>query len=98
MNTKLYVGNLTNKTTENDLHTLFSQHAPVTEVQLMVDRTTGCSRGFALVTMATPEGSDAASHALNGRSFQGRVLVVNEMPMANFVGGRTLRRDHRVRY
>lgn len=78
MNTKLYVGNLSYDATENDLQDLFAQHGPVTEVNLMLDRTTGRPRGFAFVTMATKEGADAAVQALNGKEVGGRALTVNE--------------------
>ena len=78
MNTKLYVGNLSYDATENELQDLFAQHGPVTEVNLMLDRTTGRPRGFAFVTMATKEGADAAVQALNGKEVGGRALTVNE--------------------
>ncbi len=88
MNTKLYVGNLSYNTTENDLQDLFSQHGPVTEVNLMQDRATGRPRGFAFVTMATKEGSDAAIAALNGKELDGRALTVNEArPREERAGG-----------
>src|SRR6185503_18561028 len=78
MNTKLYVGNLSFDTTENDLQDLFSKQGPVTEVNLIQDHATGRPRGFAFVTMATPEGAQAAIRALNGAEFGGRALTVNE--------------------
>jgi RNA recognition motif-containing protein len=78
MNTKLYVGNLSYDTTENDLQDLFSQQGPVTEVNLIQDHATGRPRGFGFVTMATPEGAEAAIRALNGADFGGRPLTVNE--------------------
>jgi len=78
MNTKLYVGNLSFDTTENDLQDLFTQHGPVSEVNLITDRMSGRSRGFAFVTMATPEGAQAAIAALAGKDLQGRALTVNE--------------------
>jgi RNA recognition motif-containing protein len=78
MNTKLYVGNLSFDTTENDLQDLFSQHGPVTEVNLITDRMSGRSRGFAFVTMGTPEAAQAAITALSGKDIQGRALTVNE--------------------
>jgi RNA recognition motif-containing protein len=78
MNTKLYVGNLSFDTTENDLQDLFQQHGPVSEVNLITDRMSGRSRGFAFVTMATPEGAQAAVQALSGKELQGRALTVNE--------------------
>jgi cold-inducible RNA-binding protein len=78
MNTKLYVGNLSFDTTENDLQDLFQQHGPVSEVNLITDRMSGRSRGFGFVTMATPEGAEAAIAALAGKEIQGRALTVNE--------------------
>lgn len=78
MNTKLFVGNLAYSVTENDLQDLFSAHGPVTEVNLMLDRNSGRSRGFAFVTMATKEGADAAIQDLHGKSHEGRNLTVNE--------------------
>ena len=78
MNTKLYVGNLSYDTNENDLQDLFTKHGPVTEVNILQDRDTGRARGFGFVTMATPEGAEAAIQALNGTEVQGRALTVNE--------------------
>src|SRR6185503_763202 len=78
MNTKLYGGNLSFDTTQNDLQDLFSQQGPVTEVNLIQDRATGRPRGFGFVTMATPEGAEAAIRALNGAQCGGRPLTVNE--------------------
>jgi len=78
MNTKLYVGNLSFNTTENDLQDAFAAHGPVSEVNLMVDRATGRSRGFAFVTMGTPEAAQAAIGAMHGTRLDGRELTVNE--------------------
>jgi cold-inducible RNA-binding protein len=78
MNTKLYVGNLSFDTTENDLQDLFAGFGPVTEVNLITDRMSGRSRGFAFVTMASPEGAQAAIQGLAGRDVSGRSLTVNE--------------------
>ena len=75
---KLYVGNLSFETTENDLQDLFEQHGPVSEVALMMDRMTGKSRGFAFVTMNDKAQADAAVAALNGQDLNGRALNVNE--------------------
>lgn len=75
---KLYVGNLSFETTENDLQDLFEQHGKVTEVALMMDRTTGRSRGFAFVTMGDATEANAAMAALNGKEVSGRTLTVNE--------------------
>jgi cold-inducible RNA-binding protein len=75
---KLYVGNLAFETTENDLQDLFEQHGTVNEVQLMMDRMTGKSRGFAFITMNDKAQADAAMNALNGQDLNGRALNVNE--------------------
>src|ERR1041385_3512126 len=78
MNTKLFVGNLSFDTTELDLQDLFAQAGPVTEVNIVTDRVTGRPRGFAFVTMATPEGAQAAITQLGGKNVNGRDLTVNE--------------------
>ena len=75
---KLYVGNLSFETTENDLQDLFEQHGTVNEVHLMMDRFTSKSRGFAFVTMNDRAQADAARSALNGHELNGRALAVNE--------------------
>jgi cold-inducible RNA-binding protein len=75
---KLYVGNLSFETTENDLQDLFEQHGTVSQVSLMMDRMTGKSRGFAFVTMNDDTQGRAAMEALNGREVSGRALTVNE--------------------
>src|ERR1700719_2580574 len=78
MSTKLYVGNLSYNTTENELQDLFSQHGPVTGVDLIMDKFSGRPRGFAFVVMETKEGAEAAIAALNGKNLDGRDLTVNE--------------------
>jgi RNA recognition motif-containing protein len=75
---KLYVGNLSFDTTENDLQDLFEKHGQVSEVSLMMDRVTGKSRGFAFVTMNDKTQAEAAIAALNAKDFAGRALTVNE--------------------
>jgi cold-inducible RNA-binding protein len=75
---KLYVGNLSFETTENDLQDLFEQHGKVAEVALMMDRMTGKSRGFAFVTMNDAAEASAAMAAVNGKELNGRTLNVNE--------------------
>ena len=75
---KLYVGNLSFESTENDLQDLFEQHGTVNEVHLMMDKLTGKSRGFAFVTMNDDAQANAAKDALNGRELNGRTLTVNE--------------------
>jgi RNA recognition motif-containing protein len=77
MNNKLFVGNLSFNTTENDLQDTFAAHGTVTETNLMMDRTTGRPRGFGFVTMSTPEEAQKAVEALNGQSLDGRELTVN---------------------
>lgn len=75
---KLYVGNLSFDTTENDLQDLFEQQGQVTEVALINDKMTGRSRGFGFVTMADAAAGKAAIEAFNGKEVQGRALTVNE--------------------
>jgi RNA recognition motif-containing protein len=75
---KLFVGNLSFETTENDLQDLFEKHGQVSEVALMMDRMTGKSRGFAFVTMGDKTQGEAAVAALNGQQVAGRALTVNE--------------------
>ncbi len=75
---KLYVGNLSFDTTENDLQDLFAQYGTVSEAALMQDRMTGRSRGFAFVTMGSASEGEAAISALHGKQVQGRALTVNE--------------------
>ena len=77
MSTKLFVGNLSFKTTENDLHEAFAAHGQVVEANLMMDRMTGRSRGFAFVTMSTPEEAQKAIAAMNGATLGERALTVN---------------------
>jgi cold-inducible RNA-binding protein len=75
---KLYVGNLSFETTENDLQDLFEKHGQVGEVSLMMDRMTGKSRGFAFVTMSDNSQAQAAMAVLNGKEVAGRTLNINE--------------------
>ncbi len=77
MSNKLFVGNLSFDITENDLHDAFAAHGTVTETNLMMDRATGRPRGFAFVTMSTPEEAQKAIDALNGTQLAGRALTVN---------------------
>jgi RNA recognition motif-containing protein len=77
MNNKLFVGNLSFNTTEKDLQDAFAPHGTVAEAKIMTDRTTGRPRGFAFVTMSTPEEAQKAMEALNGHSLDGRALTVN---------------------
>ncbi|HOW67231.1 MAG TPA: RNA-binding protein [Candidatus Paceibacterota bacterium] len=77
-NTKLFVGNLSFETSEMELQDLFAACGPVTEVNIITDRVTQRPRGFAFVTMATPEGAQAAIQQLAGKNVNGRELTVNE--------------------
>jgi cold-inducible RNA-binding protein len=77
MNNKLFVGNLSFDTTENDLQDAFAAHGTVTEANLMMDRTTNRPRGFGFVTMSTDEEAQKAMEALNGKEMGGRALTVN---------------------
>ena len=77
MSTKLFVGNLDFKVTENDLRDAFAAHGTVEEANLVTDRTTGRPRGFAFVTMSSPEEAQKAIDALNGKEMGGRALNVN---------------------
>ena len=78
MGTKLYVGNLSFNTTENELQELFSQAGTVQEVMLMQDKFTGKSRGFAFVTMGSDQEAQNAITQFNGKTVEGRPLTVNE--------------------
>ena len=74
----LYVGNLTWDATADDLLGLFQQHGVVAQAQVITDRETGRSRGFAFVEMSDDAEAQKAIEALNGADFQGRPLTVNE--------------------
>jgi RNA recognition motif-containing protein len=86
-NTKLFVGNISFNTTENDLQDAFAAHGTVLEANLMVDRVSGRPRGFGFVTMSTPEEAQNAINALNGSSVDGRNLTVNEAKPREDRGG-----------
>jgi RNA recognition motif-containing protein len=76
--TKLFVGNLSFNTTENDLQDTFAAHGIVTAVDLIMDRMSGRPRGFGFVTMSNDAEAEAAINALNGADLDGRSLTVNE--------------------
>ena len=77
MSNKLFVGNLSFNTTENDLNDAFAAHGTVTETNLMMDRMSGRPRGFGFITMSTAEEAQKAIAALNGAQLDGRALTVN---------------------
>ncbi len=93
MSNKLFVGNLSFNTTENDLQDAFAAHGTVVEANLMMDRMSGRPRGFGFVTMSSPEEAQNAIQALNGREIDGRALTVNvarpreERPAGGGYGG-----------
>jgi len=74
---RLFVGNLSYQTMQQDLEEYFSQAGAVTSVNLMLDKFTGKSRGFAFVEYATPEEASQAAEQFHGKEFQGRALTVN---------------------
>lgn len=76
--TKIYIGNLSFKTTEDDLRALFSQYGGVESVSIATDRSTGQSRGFAFVEMSAKNDAESAISALNGTDLNGRAINVNE--------------------
>ena len=78
MGTRLFVGNLSFEVTENDLQDLFSQAGSVNSVNIMQDRTTGRSRGFGFVDMASEADMSKAVTMFSGKDFKGRALTVNE--------------------
>lgn len=78
MNSKLYVGNLAFHTAEDTLRQAFAACGEVTEVRLIIDRETGRSRGFAFVTMATPDDAQKAIAQMNGTNLDGREVRVRE--------------------
>src|SRR2546421_4973510 len=85
MSKKLYVGNISFQTTNEDLVEAFSQYGTVTSAQVITDRETGRSRGFAFVEMA--DGGEQAIQAMNGADFGGRTLTVNEAKPREDRGG-----------
>jgi cold-inducible RNA-binding protein len=77
-NSKLYVGNLSFKTTEDELRAAFGQFGTVTDLYVAMDKMTGRPRGFAFITMGTEEEAKAATEKMNGTDLGGRQLTVNE--------------------
>ena len=101
MSTKLFVGNLSFNTTDNDLFDAFAAHGTVVEANVMMDRMSGRPRGFGFVTMSSAEEAQKAIDALNGQPLDGRNLTVNiarpkeERPGGGGGGGgRGPRRDY----
>jgi RNA recognition motif-containing protein len=84
---KLYVGNLTYNVNESDLEALFSQFGTVQSAQIIVDRDTNRSKGFAFVEMGSDAEAQAAIQGLNGHDHGGRNLTVNEAKPRTGGGG-----------
>ena len=104
---RLFIGNLSFQTGEHDLQDYFAQAGAVTSVNLMLDKMTGRSRGFAFVEYATPEEAQKAIEQFHDKDFQGRKITVNiarpreERPPRGdrFSGGdRPQRSDRQERY
>ncbi len=76
--TNIYVGNLSFRATEDDLRGAFSEHGEVSSVNIIMDRDTGRSRGFAFVEMPNSEEATSAIEELNGAEIAGRGVTVNE--------------------
>ena len=85
----IFVGNLDFGATDSSLRAMFERYGTVDRVNLVTDRDTGRSRGFAFVEMSNTEEADRAIAGLNGASFEGRALNVNEArPKGQGGGGR----------
>ena len=88
MSTKLYVGNISFNTSNNDLEEMFGKVGTVLSSNIIEDRETGRSRGFAFVEMSSNEEAQNAIASLNGTEVNGRELLVNEAkPRENRTGG-----------
>ncbi len=74
----LYVGNMEQSTTEQDLRTAFGSYGPVEAVNIVMDRTTGAPRGFAFVEMGADKDAQEAILGLNGSLMAGRAITVGE--------------------
>lgn len=77
MDNKLYVGNLSYSTTEDDLHALFSDAGSVQSVAVIKDRDSGRSKGFGFVEMSSDDDAQKAIDLFHGTDYQGRPLTVN---------------------
>ena len=86
--TNVFVGNLSFQTTQDDLNSAFAQYGAVERVNVVTDRMTGQSRGFAFVEMTSRPEAESAISALNGADLHGRTLNVNEArPKTEGAGG-----------
>jgi RNA recognition motif-containing protein len=87
MSTRLYVGNLSFNATAEGIRQAFTQAGEVTDVHVVTDRETGRARGFAFVTMGSPQAASSAIATLNGALLDGRQLRVNEAEERTARGG-----------
>src|SRR4029078_10156144 len=87
MNTRLYVGNLSFNTNADGVRTAFQEFGTVSDVHLVSDRETGRSRGFAFVTMGTPEEAAKAIEGMDGKNLDGRPLRVHDADELPHLGG-----------
>lgn len=87
MSSKIYVGNLSFNTTTQDLEEMFGASGTVESTNIIEDRETGRSRGFAFVEMSSKEEAQNAISALNGKEIDGRALTVNEAKPREENGG-----------
>jgi len=86
---KLYVGNLSYGTTDSDLRSMFEAFGSVESAQVIMDRDSGRSKGFAFVEMGSDQEAQAAINGLNGKEVDGRALTVNEARPREDRGGRS---------
>ena len=84
MSVKLYVGNLSYDTTSDELSALFSEVGQVDSCNLIIDRDTDRSKGFAFIEMDSTESANAAKEKLNGQVLHGRPLKVNDAQTRNW--------------
>jgi RNA recognition motif-containing protein len=90
---RLYVGNLSYSTTDEGLRAFFSEAGDVNDAEIVIDRATNRSKGFAFVTMATPEGAQKAIDMLNGQLLDNRALRIDfakpkeDRPRGSFSSG-----------
>ena len=88
--TNIFVGNLSFRTTQDELHATFAQYGNVERVNIVTDRDSGQSRGFAFVEMTERRDAENAIASLNGAELNGRAMNVNEArpkPQGGFGGG-----------
>ncbi len=87
MGKKVYVGNMSYETSQADLEQMFGEHGTVESAQIIMDRDTGRSKGFAFIEMSSDDEAQAAITALDGKDCGGRALKVNEAKPRTSGGG-----------